>query len=173
MGCPLQRCMYLQPPALRAALDLHGEIQTLSLHPKQNQASLFPKLCPFPGYSPSNWAVWVQAREKSCIAFEPQEGVRDGQKSSSWKDRLCVGLLPARLKQSSTSHLGFSSLAFLAGSSHAHLNHLLVRKIKRQTSNEPEMLSVSSSFPNHYADNYCPGYPQIRLINPTPALPLE
>lgn len=84
-----------------------------------------------------------------------------------------MGLSPARLKQSYLNPLGFSSLAFLTGSPHAHLDHLLGRKIKRQTSNEPARLSVGSSFPNHYADNYCPGYPQIRLINPTPALPLE
>ena len=103
--------------------------------PKTKLSLAVPKAVSFSRYPPPNGAVWVQAREKSCIAFEPQKGVRGGQKSSSWNDRLRVDLLPARLKQSSLKPLGFSSLAFLAGSSHADPNYLLVRKIKRQTSN--------------------------------------
>lgn len=69
--------MYLQPPALRALLDLHGEIQPLSLHLKQNRASPFPKPCPFPGTHHRMGSVgaskgeklhclWVSERSKGC-----------------------------------------------------------------------------------------------------------
>lgn len=174
MGCPLQRSMYLQPPALRTLLGLcvtsrpHLWTQNRT-DPRCSQSCVL------------SWVPTIELVPTSAGASKGEKllclwawGSSKGASEKLFLDRqTACGSFACKAEAEVLKPLGFCSLALLAGSSHAHRNNLSVRKIKRQISNEPETLSVGSSFPNHYADNYCPEYPQIRLINQTPAFPLE
>lgn len=113
-----------------------------------------------------------KAREKNCIAFEPQEGDRDGQKRFSWDARLCLCLLLASLQHSSLKPLHSSSLTFLAGSSQAHLISYCPGKQKgkhQRARNALNQFILSLSLFQQLLSRY----PQTGLINPTPTPKLE
>lgn len=117
--------------------------------PKTELILTVPKAVSFPGYPPLNWypPVQVQAREKSCFAFELGEVVRGGQKSSSWTD--CVWLFCLQGWSRGLKSPGFLQSGFACWFQPCPSKQYPGQENKMQISNKPETLSVGSSFPNH------------------------